>query len=265
MLSIRHARKSSIKAKEAGSGRPQTNNNTEDISFWNVNLPSQLHTKVCPDFLRYALTNDKDRRILSTPDSHYHRQSWQEVQRLIHRNRIDLLQRLPSDLRRYREYCEKLMEEYGTIMNFVMQERLQWQDLTPTSEPFSDPDDLKILYNDWPYGVDERIVHLVVWTKFEIPAAPISSSNPFGDLTPEAREQVNDFVDRTFVSVCGRENVIWFRNWSSLKSIHAVEHFHVMLFDPDMNFVRRITCADVPLAQKRAIGYLSFGFMAATR
>lgn len=56
---------------------------------------------------------------------------------------------------------------------------------------------------------------------------------------------VTAFVDRTFVDRCGRENVIWFRNWSSLKSVHAVEHFHVMLFDPDLRFVEEITGGDV--------------------
>jgi hypothetical protein len=44
--------------------------------------------------------------------------------------------------------------------------------------------------------------------------------------------------------------VIWFKNWRSLKSVHAVEHFHVMLFDPDPGFVKEITNGDVPLSQK---------------
>lgn len=111
-------------------------------------------------------------------------------------------------------------------------------------------EDFKILYNDWPYGVDSRIVHLVVWTKFDLPAAPITAEAPTGDLTPTTRRQINDFVDKTFVSACGRENVIWFKNWSSLQSIHAIEHFHVMLFDPDVEFVERITDGDVPLSEK---------------
>lgn len=42
----------------------------------------------------------------------------------------------------------------------------------------------------------------------------------------------------------------WFKNWSSLKSIHAVEHFHVMLFDPDPDFIDEITHGDVPLCRK---------------
>jgi hypothetical protein len=43
--------------------------------------------------------------------------------------------------------------------------------------------------------------------------------------------------------------VIWFKNWRSLKSIHAVEHFHVMLYDPPIEFVEKITNGDVPLSQ----------------
>lgn len=104
---------------------------------------------------------------------------------------------------------------------------------------------MKILYNDWPYGVDTRNVHLVIWTKFDLVSDPATD-----DLTPAARREVDDFVNTTFVSECGKENVIWFKNWSSLKSIHAVEHFHVMLFDPDLEFVRQITGGDVTLAEK---------------
>ena len=29
-------------------------------------------------------------------------------------------------------------------------------------------DDVKIIYNDWPYGIDKSIVHLCVWTKFPL-------------------------------------------------------------------------------------------------
>jgi hypothetical protein len=44
--------------------------------------------------------------------------------------------------------------------------------------------------------------------------------------------------------------VIWFKNWASLKSIHAVEHFHVMLFDPSPEFIDRVTKGDVPLFKR---------------
>lgn len=233
-------------------------------AFWNVNVPLEEHTKECPEFLRYALENEKDRAILSTPDALYRRQTWEDVQGFILANRLDLFQRVPSDLRLYREYCAKLVREYGSVMKFVVEERLLWEDLTCSGRPFSNPsmssyrkgvvhvlmvapDDFKILYNDWPYGIDERIVHLVIWTKFELPADPDSE---IGDMAQETRKVIQEFVDGVFSDHCGKENVIWFKNWTSLKSIHAVEHFHVMLFDPDLHFVDSITNGDVPLMQK---------------
>ncbi|KAI9876771.1 MAG: hypothetical protein M1830_005740 [Pleopsidium flavum] len=216
----------------------------EALPYWLVNVPRASWPTICPDFLINA--NPKDRRILSTPDQEYHRQTWSEVKQIIKTNRIDLFQRVPSDLRRYLEYNAKLKKEYGSVMSFVLKERLRWTDLTPkNSLPFSEPDDIKILYNDWPYGIDERIVHLVIWTKFDLEDDPATD-----DLTPEARKQIDDYVNRTFCSRLPSENVIWFKNWRSLKSIHAMEHFHVMLYDPDIAFVKLITNDDVALSEK---------------
>ncbi|KAI5367208.1 hypothetical protein Slin14017_G022440 [Septoria linicola] len=211
--------------------------------FWNVNVPASQHTDNCPPYLQYALENAKDRGILSTPDAQYLRQSWSDVCSFVEENRLDLFQRVPSELRLYREYCSKLVQTHGSVMDFVVKERLGWTNLNPSGIPFTNPDDYKILYNDWPYGVDERIVHLVVWTKFPLPPDPTSD---IGDLSPEVRLMIQDFVDTTF----GRKDVIWFLNWASLKSIHSVEHFHVMLFDPDMQVVTRITHGDVALKDK---------------
>jgi Protein of unknown function (DUF3605) len=49
-----------------------------------------------------------------------------------------------------------------------------------------------------------------------------------------------------------RPQVVWFKNWKSLKSVHAIEHFHVMLMDADRDFVDEITGGDVPLCAKVA-------------
>ncbi len=51
------------------------------------------------------------------------------------------------------------------------------------------------------------------------------------------------------VALTGQQ-VIWFKNWASLKSVKSVEHFHVMLFDPDPAFVSEITNGDVPLCER---------------
>ena len=82
---------------------------------------------------------------------------------------------------------------------------------------------------------------------------------PHADYTCRraGRAELDAFVQRTFSSVCGGENVIWFRNWGALKSVHAVEHFHVMLFDPPGEFVREVTGGDVSLAEKVERGLVS--------
>lgn len=128
-------------------------------------------------------------------------------------------------------------------MNFVVHERLHWTDLTPKGAPFSNPSDTKILHNDWPYGINPSIAHLVIWTKFNLEDDPATD-----DLTPAARRQIEQFVARTFHARMPEEDVIWFKNWRSLKSVHAVEHFHVMLNNPPAAFLEEITGGDVPLA-----------------
>lgn len=65
-------------------------------------------------------------------------------------------------------------------------------------------DDLKIIYNDWPYGIDKSIVHLCVWTKFPL---DVDEADPNGDLTPEMREKIDKYVDKTFGSRVPAENV----------------------------------------------------------
>ncbi|OKO90917.1 N-acetylglucosamine-induced protein 1 [Penicillium subrubescens] len=175
----------------------------------------------------------------------------------------------------------QIKTEYGSVMRFVVKERLCWGDgspdgLRPRGGPFEYAgakikcpeimpallmlfegslanvyedttyiEDIRILYNDWPYGIDTDIIHLVVWTKFELPDDPAT-----GDLTAEAREAIERYVQATFCSRVAPEQVVWFRNWKSLKSVHALEHFHVMLHRPDRAFVREITNGDVPLIER---------------
>lgn len=65
-------------------------------------------------------------------------------------------------------------------------------------------DDIKIIYNDWPYGIDRSIVHLCVWTKFPL---DVDEKDPNGDLTPEMRAKIDAYVEKTFGSRVPSENV----------------------------------------------------------
>jgi hypothetical protein len=86
-------------------------------------------------------------------------------------------------------------------------------------------------------------VHLVVWTKFEL-----EDDLETGLSTAESHKQIDAYVQKTFGSKI--KELVWFKNWKSLKSVHAVEHFHVMLYKPDPEFLKEITNGDVPMTEK---------------
>ena len=129
--------------------------------YWAVNISPP--PAACPPFLQNV--NPKDAAILSTPDAQYHILTWPEVQAIIASNTIDVLQRVPSALRRYMEFNYELKKKYGSVMRFILLERLGWGedagDVISDGSRFDGGADVKVLWNDWPYGIDERIVHLV--------------------------------------------------------------------------------------------------------
>ena len=171
------------------------------VPFWQVNCAPHELTSDCPPFLMNL--NEKDRRCVAMPDAAYHALSWTKVSDIIATNNLEVFQRVPSELRRYKAFTYRLAQQYGSIASFVLRERLRWQAaVTARGRPFEYPEDIKILWNDWPYGLDKRIVHLVVWTKFELKADPVT-----GDLTDVARTEIDDFVSKTFRSRVPTENV----------------------------------------------------------
>lgn len=138
-------------------------------------------------------------------------------------NHIDHFQRSPSQLRGYVEYLHHLKKTYSSVLLFIQHERLKWVTITPSGDlPFENPFDFKTLCNDWPYLVEDGIEHLVVWTKFLI-----DDDAATGKVTKEAEEQIEAFIRRTFceredVKSMNRESIVWFKNWKSIKSVHAL-------------------------------------------
>ena len=106
--------------------------------WWNVNLPSYEQTPVCPTYLAYAFAHPKERANLSTLDTDFTRQTWPQVRAYVEANRLDQFVRVPSDLRRYRQWTEKLIAEYGSVMRFVLDERLGWRDARAGEGRFAD-------------------------------------------------------------------------------------------------------------------------------
>lgn len=163
-----------------------SNQGPNSLPFWQINIPPEERDDVCPEFLQNS--SAKDIELIGTREEHYQVQTWEEVVDIIRTNELGAFRRRPSELRRYREYIWNLRREYGSVMDFMLKERLHWTEpVVPLgSRPFGCDDDATILMNDWPYGIDPRIVHLVVWTKFDLPD------------DPETEAEIERFVERTF-------------------------------------------------------------------
>ncbi|KAL8969245.1 MAG: hypothetical protein Q9183_002088 [Haloplaca sp. 2 TL-2023] len=160
----------------------------------------------------FALT-DKDRENLARTDEEYQPHTWENLKKIIASNNLESLRRYPSDLRRYLAWTAETKAAYGTITNFICQERLHWRPLptgNPTDQgpifhiqnttPFADSRDYKILINDWPYGLEKGIVHVVVWLKNRL---AVDTTNDKGDLERHSRRLVECFVEKTFVEKLG--------------------------------------------------------------
>ncbi|KAJ5160888.1 uncharacterized protein N7482_007892 [Penicillium canariense] len=207
-----------------------------------------------------------DRQLLAMTDEQFVAHDWDDLRDIIARNDLGALKRRPSDLRRYLAWSAEIKAQYGSIMNYICQQRLHWapghqstangtangstsapQSAVPAGiqsgpipftnpRPFADPSDYKILRNDWPYGLDPGISHLVVWLR-----TPIPVKSDEGHLTEESRALIEGFVQKTFVRRLAEDagqrfpephaQVLWFKNWVGLQSVRALEHVHVLVRD----------------------------------
>lgn len=134
------------------------------------------------------------------------------------------------------KWTKETKAEYGSMSNYLLAHRLPkaWGQppFTPESNvPFEKTSDYRVLINDWPYGITSNMRHIVVWTR-----TPIETDDVVGDMTPQSRRLVTDFVQRFFIERLGpggSEQVLFFKNWVALQSVRALEHVHVLVRDVD--------------------------------
>jgi hypothetical protein len=202
---------------------------TEPLPYWQVNVDPALRTVECPPYLLNLSV--KDVETLSTPVADFEYISWPEAATLIEENRLDELRRVPTDLRRYREHMHFLKAEYSSVLQFVLAERLHWTDTVARSPTmFVDSHDWKILINDWPYAWEHGVVHFVVWVKHPIPEEG-------GKVALAAKAAIDAFVAEKFALA---KEIMWFKNGAAIKSIHEIEHFHVLARDVNPETVKKI-------------------------
>lgn len=172
-----------------------SNPDPQPLPFWQVNVQPDEREEECPEPLQNL--SDKDVGIIGTRDEDYRVQPWEQVVEIVRSGTLQDFRRWPSELRRYREFVWRVKCDKGSVMEYMLTERLHWEQpiVARSCRPFECEDDFKILFNDWPYGIDRRIVHLVVWTKFEL------------EDGAETETEIERFIERTFLSQVAKDKV----------------------------------------------------------
>jgi hypothetical protein len=223
------------------------NTMSEDFELDKSSLPSvfQATWKANPDpsalpFPRddppFALTAI-DWHQLSLPDAKFTPHSWSNLHHLIATDQLDELKRWPSALKAYLAWTAHVKVKYGSVMAYLLHQRLFWNpdkddtgalkfDVHNTT-PFANSEDYKILRNDWPYGFESGIRHIVVWLKHRLPV------DAEGALNEEGKSLVRQFVKSEFRKKAGEQEegqkIIWFKNTTNLQSVRSLEHVHVLV------------------------------------
>lgn len=168
--------------------------------------------------------------------------TWQEIQDIISKNELELFARSKSQIEKYHDFKKHLIGQGTTVFKHLVSNSLHWCDESeiaglPDSQVtikrsdsglFENADDLKIIHNDFPYYLEDNITHLCVWSKQPIKSDP---SSVLGDISPETRAVVEQYVCRKFVDQLGipRQDLVWFRNWEALQSVKEISHIHVLI------------------------------------
>jgi Protein of unknown function (DUF3605) len=151
------------------------------------------------------------------------------------------LRRTPTDMRNYLTWYHRTTETHRSVAEYVRKEKLKWDlPIEPASTmPFEDARDVKIIRNDWPYGLTPDITHMVVWSRARI---PVTAED--GSPTEESTRLIERFIDRAFMRDIGAgadDKLLWFKQKSKFQSVGALEHIHVLVRGVDELLIEKWT------------------------
>ncbi|SCU84944.1 LADA_0D04808g1_1 [Lachancea dasiensis] len=168
--------------------------------------------------------------------------SWDQIVQLIAAGELQLLQRTAQTTERYHKYKQELLQRNTTVVDVVVDEKLQWdrellrqlalqhQD-TPTAI-LSSPTLYTLLPNDFPYDFPSEVHHLVLWSKLPIPLYVANSRQQ----VPAVRDLIERFL-RTNLERYRVRTYAWFINYPHLQSVKTISHIHLLVNSPDVNCI----------------------------
>lgn len=169
---------------------------------------------------------------------------WEELQEIVITNKLDKLGRSVDQERVYRNFKADIEVKGWDLVTNLLIHSLNWlpndydcsiksskaitQIKFTDPRPFSDKEDTKIIWNEFPYYYAEPVAHVCVWVKFPMEADPQSE---IGDIGAAMKKVIERYVVGTFCEglEISRSDVIWWKNYTAIQSIKALPHIHVAI------------------------------------
>lgn len=180
--------------------------------------------------------------------------TWSQIQQIVKSNKLELFARSEEQFSKYYQFKNDLSLQGIALNDYVLNEELEWKQsdirsqtgATSLEYSISQPqdlilyndDDVKIIYNKFPYYFENSVLHLCVWSKLTIPN---DVNSPVGDISPLTKHIIERYLQNTFIDKgVSPDDILWFRNWSSLQSVRSVSHIHVLLHDVDDSLLQKL-------------------------
>ena len=176
--------------------------------------------------------------------------SWDQICGFIASGALERLHRTFQVTARYQEYRKQLSLENTTVADAILDRKLCWDrtelaSLDPrTTPPLSSTQLYKLLKNDFPYDLDPRAHHLVLWSKIYIPLYPHPNSR---EMDPTVRDLIQSFLEAN-LALYNIHKFTWFINYPHLQSVKTLSHIHILIFTEDTKVIDEILKKGFPIA-----------------
>ena len=170
--------------------------------------------------------------------------TWSQITHLVKTYQLERLGRSQSQLKSYHDFKEQMAQQGICLTTNLLVNTMHWlpadTDIRLPAEEavqrvtykdarlFAAAEDVYISINEFPYYIQERTLHLLVWVRSPMPPDPASD---IGDIDSTTKETIERYVMATFVRKAGvpRDHLVWWKNYTKIQSIKAIPHVHVLI------------------------------------